>query len=107
MKEQKFAWGPVARGIYIGMLWFTVVIGWHFPNMLTYYIPLLVFLGLGLRPLLERTGLYDLYVHVIVKIDDKKWEKINEKKRIEIARKERDKKYKASRTRDPKLPENW
>lgn len=107
MREPKFEWGPVARGIYIGMLWFTVVIGWHFPNFLAYYIPLLIFLGLALRPLLEITGLYDVFVALSEKIDEGRWKKINEERRKEVERIERNRKYKSTRLKDPKLPKNW
>lgn len=75
MREPKFEWGPLPRGIYIGMLWFTLVIGLRFTNLLVYYIPLLVFLGIGLRPFLEVTGLYDFFSSMTEKIGEKKWEK--------------------------------
>ena len=107
MREPKFQWGPVARGIYIGMLWFTVVIGWHFPNFLAYYIPLLIFLGLALRPLLEMTGLYDLYVTLSERIDESRWKKITEQRREEVRRMEKNKKYKSMRVKHPNLPKDW
>ena len=103
----KFKWGPLAQGIYTAMLWLTVGLGWLYPNMLIYYIPLLIFLGLGLRPLIERTGLYEVFTFLLVKIENKKWDKITQQKRREVARSERDKKYRMRRTRDPKLPKNW
>ncbi len=107
MREPKFEWGPLPRGIYIGMLWFTIVIGWHFTNLLIYYIPLLIFLGIGLRPLLEITKLYDLFASLSEKIDEKRWKKVNEQRRSEVQRLERNKKYKNMRYKDPKLPKDW
>ena len=105
--QPKFLWGPLARAIYIGMLWFTIVIGWHFSNFLIYYIPLLIFLGIGLRPLVEHSGVYDFYEHYSEKIVEGKWGKIGKKKGIEIDRKVRDKKYRQNRVKDSRLPKNW
>lgn len=107
MRKPKFEWGPIPHGIYIGMLWFTIVIGWHFTNLLIYYVPLLVFLGIGLRPLLEVTELYDFFSAVTQEIDEKRWEKINTKRRREVQNAERIKKFKNMRYKDPKLPKDW
>lgn len=107
MREPKFEWGPLPRGIYIGMLWFTIVIGWHFTNLLIYYVPLLIFLGIGLRPFLEISGLYDFFCALSEKIEDKRWDKINAKRRKEVQSAERAKKYKNMRYKDPKLPKDW
>ena len=78
----KFQYGPVWRGAYIGMLWFTIVIGWHYPNLLAYYVPLLVFLGLGLRPVLEALGLQEFF-----KSGAKKH--VHEQRQFEIERRRR------------------
>jgi hypothetical protein len=107
MTEEKFEWGPLSRGIYTAMLWFTVLLGWVAADWLVYYVPLLIFLGLGLRPLLEITGLYVLFSGLLNKVDAARWTKITEKRRLQIERKTRDKKYKDRRTKDPRLPPNW
>ena len=107
MREPKFQWGPLPRGIYIGMLWLTILVGWHFSTLLIHYILFLIFLGVGLRPLLEITKLYDLFSFLSEKLDENKWRKINEQRRREVQRLERNKKYKSMRYKDPKLPKDW
>jgi hypothetical protein len=107
MPNDEFSWGPVARGIYIAMLWLTIVVGWHYPNMLIYYVPLLIFLGLGLKPLLVRTGFMGLFGNALNSIHDGHWERVTRQRRAEIARKERDKSYKYRRAKDPALPKDW
>lgn len=102
-----FEWGPLARGVYTAMLCLTFLVSWIFPEYLVRYILLLIFLGLLLRPLLERSGLYGLYLRIACKLSEKRWRKVNERRRLEVYLAERDKKYRARRTRDPKLPKNW
>lgn len=107
MREEGFSWGPLARGIYIGLLWLTLVVGWTDPNMLAYYVPLLVFLGLCLKPILVMTGLYSLISSSYDGLMEALWKKKTAQRRMEIDRKERDKKYRHSRIKDSKLPKNW
>ncbi len=107
MNQSKFEWGPLARGTYLAMICLMMLLGWVAPTWLIYYVPLLIFLGLGLRPLLEKTGLYDLFSRFLIKIEDARWRKPTEDRRREIERKLRDEKYKYRRRNDPKLPPNW
>ena len=102
-----FEWGPLARGVYTALLCSTILVSWIFPEYLVRYILMLIFLGVLLRPLLERSGLYDLYLRITYKLSEKRWRKVNERRRLEVYIAERDKKYRARRTRDPKLPKNW
>ncbi|WP_221450533.1 hypothetical protein [Pseudoteredinibacter isoporae] len=80
---------------------------WTNPKVLLSYLPLLMFLGLGLRPLLEATGLYHLFQAILLKRDDAAWEKINKTHRQKVNQKERSNSLKQRRVKDPRLPKNW
>lgn len=71
MNGVDFKYGPVSIGIYKAMLWLTILIAFVGFNYLIYYVPLLLFLGLGLRPLLLKTGLYSVYQNFLSKRDEK------------------------------------
>ena len=107
MSEPKFQWGTIPRSIYVGMLWFTIVVSWHYPEYLTYYVLLLFFLGLGLRPLLEVSRLYDIFSRLTASIDEKRWAKIKAQRAKEVRLAERNLKYRSTRRKDPRLPKNW
>ena len=107
MSEPKFQWGPVSRSIYVGMLWFTIVVSWHYSEYLTQYVLLLVFLGLGLRPLLEVTGLYAMFSKLTASIDEYRWAEIKALRTREVQLAARNMKYKSTRRKDPRLPKNW
>jgi hypothetical protein len=61
VSNSNFEYGPLASGIYIAMLWFTLIVAVIDPYLLKYYAPLLLFLGLGLKPFLIKTGLAAKY----------------------------------------------
>lgn len=107
MYDDQFRWGPLARGAYIAMLWLTILVGWHYSHLLGWYVALLIFLGLVLRPLLIATGLAQYLADVRESMLESHWEKRNERRRMEITRSERDKQYRYRRTKDPRLPRNW
>jgi hypothetical protein len=48
-------------GTYKAMLWLTILISLTSPFLLIFYVPLLLFLGLGLKPFLISTGLAEKY----------------------------------------------
>ena len=77
MRKSSFEYGPLALGIFQAMLWLVVLITFTVPTVLIYYIPLLLFLGLGLRPFLISTGLHQRFQHFSGKHD----ERINKKMR--------------------------
>ena len=107
MKEQEFEYGPIARGCYIALFPLSalvVTLAWEY---LLYYVILLLFLGFGLRILLECSGLCRAWSAVEGKIQAKWGAKHLKKRRMEIDRKERDKKYRHSHRKDPRLPKNW
>ena len=105
--QEPITWGTVTRGTYHAMLWFTLLIGRVYPYWLNHYIALLVFLGVALKPLLEKTGLHRLALWLIHSIDNKRRQKTVEQHKVMIKRQERDNRYKRRRVRDPKLPKHW
>lgn len=107
MSSKKFKYGPLAIGIYTALLTLLVVVMVGFPNLFIYYILLLLFLGIGLRPLIVKTGLYAFYQTLITTLVEKLSKKYLQKRRKEIDRKRRDQKYRNKRNKDPQLPKNW
>ena len=107
MPGHKFEYGPLPRGIYIALIWLLVLTAFVLPEWLHWHILLVLFLGLGLRPLLEKTGLYDLYSHVTALIAERWDRKFVETRRQEIERKRRRKMYRRFGNDDPRLPKNW
>ncbi len=61
MNNSSFEYGPLAVGCYIAMLWLTLIVAVINPYLLIYYVPLLLFLGLGLKPFLIKSGLAAKY----------------------------------------------
>lgn len=107
MAEPQFTWGPLARGLYTGMLWMTIIVAWHFDHYLYHYFALLIFLGLGLRPLLEKTGLYERFAAFMANREERKWRKTKREAVKKVEREKQAQKYKHRRTKDPRLPKNW
>ncbi|MDX1735489.1 MAG: hypothetical protein R3228_14035 [Halioglobus sp.] len=107
MRTGNFSWGPLARGLYTALLWCTIIIGWHYPGLLVYYVALMIFLGLGLRPLLEFTGLDAYLSRHLDRFEERRWKSVTRRKRLEVALGERDKSYRHTHRRDPRLPKNW
>ena len=101
MKTPKFTWGPLARGLFTALLSLTAFVQWVYPEKQAYYLFFLAFLALGLRPLLEITGLYDLCVHLQEKISARKWDRITEQRRREIEQRERLERARYRRARTP------
>ncbi len=99
--------GLNSTGLFIALLWLTVLVGVLFPAMLIVYIPFVVFLSIGLRPLVQTTGFTSLYETMVVTLVEKHDRKYLKKRRSEIDRKLRDKKYHGVRRKNPRLPKNW
>lgn len=106
-REPQFEYGPLARGSYHAMLALVLVIPVYFPAYALYYIGFVAFLGLGLRPLLERTGLYRLMSSLLVKVSSRHYRNFDARRQREIDQKMRDAKYRGGHKRNPKLPKNW
>ena len=56
-RDEYFEWGPLAKGAYMMLLWVTILVALLFREHLYWYVPMLIFLGVGLKTLLVRTGL--------------------------------------------------
>ena len=98
---------PVATGAYIALIVALVPVALAFPQWALHYILFLLFLGLGLRMVLERTGLYRLWISLETWLANRWNRKFLARRNAETDRKLRDEKYRKSRVRDPRLPKNW
>lgn len=107
MIEPGFSWGPMARGVYTALLWMTAFVAFLDSSFLYYYIPFLAFLGLGLRPLLEQTGVSDILNARSNVRHEKRWQNLREKRVFEVRRTQHAERHKRRRTRDSNLPKNW
>ncbi len=107
MREKSFEYGPLARGFYIALLWFIPLLVWHYPQWLWHYVALLIFLGFCLRPLLEWSGLALWVGDRLAALDTRLHRRRETRRRLLIERRERDKKYRHSHRKDPRLPPNW
>jgi len=109
VKEHQFEYGVVLRSLYNASIGLTVFVLLLFPSYAGYYILTLLVLGFGLRPLLEKTGLYHYFSHGAQRLDLHLHRKQLDQHRANIDRKVRDDKYRKSRSRDkdPRLPKNW
>ena len=107
MVGNKFEFGPVSRGTYLALWSVAVVVALYFPKLFFYYIFVLVLVGIGLRPAIEKTGLFEWYQTVAIMLEEKWNKKFVENRRTELDRKARDEKYRNSRVKDSRLPRNW
>ncbi len=78
------------------LLW---LVPYLWPGKHWYYLGVLVFLALGLRPLLERSGLYRCWLLLRQTLAEAWPRKSEAGWQQEIARREREQKYRFSRTR--------
>lgn len=107
MKKPDFEWGPLARGVYAAMLWLTILLGLFTPTLLLYYVPLLLFAGFLLRPLLRESGIHGVVASLLEHREERRWRKVTEQRRRDVDRKQRDARYRGRRYPDPRLPKNW
>ncbi len=78
LRESNFEFGILARSIYIVMLWAVWIFVFIAPEYLIYYALLLLFLGLGLKPFLMKTGLVSVFQSIEakrIKVHDEKLKK--------------------------------
>jgi len=76
LARQHFEYGPLAQGTFKALIWLVVLITFTVPWLLIIYVPFLIFLGLGLRPFLISTGLYQYFQVFLIKNDDLKNERL-------------------------------
>ena len=93
MKSNKFEYSALSIGLYKALLWLTIPIA--FTPLLLFYVPFLIFLGIGLRPFLEKTGLYLYLPSLKDAMEEKRYRKLTEQKTEEI-----DEKYRKLRERN-------
>jgi hypothetical protein len=102
-----FEYGPAARGIFVALLWFTLLLAWVAPNLLPWHVGLLLFLGLGLKPLLRHTGAHRGWHHLLVRLEELRYAKSDADNIRRIERKRRDDKLRAARKLPSELPPRW
>ena len=72
MSQSSFEYGVIARGIFTAMIWLVVLITFTSPVLLIIYLPFLLFVGLGLKPLLIKTGLASQYQAFVARHAERK-----------------------------------
>jgi len=107
MAAPKVTYGPLARGVFYALVSLTIVVNIVFPQWTLYYLGFLIFLAVGLRPFLERSGLYSWYQHFSSAAGEKRWQLHTMEKREEVDRKVRHDKLRRARRKDKRLPKNW
>jgi hypothetical protein len=106
-RERKFSYGPLFTGVFLALVSVIPVVMLAFPEYIFHYLSLLLLLAIGLRAVIERTGLYEVYQHVRSAIAERLDRKFVARRRAEIEREIQAEKRKKSRYQDPKLPKNW
>ncbi len=107
MSGKKFEYGLFSTGIFTALLWLTPLVGFLIPGFLIHYVFMILFLGFGLRPLIEKTGIYEIYQKITYSINEKMNRKRNQQLQTKLSRKMRDDKLRHSRKKDPRLPPRW
>jgi len=107
MREKQFEYGPIATGIFRATIPLSLVMLILDFQIFLYWIAMIFFMAFLLRPLLELTGLYRLFSHLLVEVDDKTHARFEEEQREKIDRELRDKKYRGGHRKHPDLPKNW
>lgn len=107
LMRNTFKYGPLAIAIYQALLWLTILVGLFATDYIVHYVGFLLFLGLGLKPLLVHTGLYRLVEGFLGERQAAEDERLYKQRSFEIDRKERSKRLKMRREKDKSLPKHW
>lgn len=107
VRHKQFEYSPLVQGVYRGLACAAVPLPLLGIEVFLAYMAVLLFLGLGLRPLLERTGLYRALGHFLVVFEGKTSKRFLEKRAAEIDRKARDDRHRRRRLKHPDLPKHW
>lgn len=107
VRHRQFEYSPLARGSFQAFICVAPVIYLLGPEIFVAYILVMLFLAIGLRPLLERTGLYRTFNHYLVVFEEKHSKRFMEKRAAEIDRKIRDDKYRNRHRKHKDLPKHW
>ncbi len=103
----KYKYGPISQGIYLALVYMIPVVALVFTDYLFAYIGLLIFLGIGLRLILERLGIYESYTSLWARLSERVNRGRNQKAAKQVDRQNRDAQYKVRRYKDPNRPKNW
>ena len=95
--DEDIQYGPLARGIYIGLLWLTVLLAFTAPFLVPLHVGLLLFLGLGLEPFLKRTGLLRVWRSLMADLQKKRHADHHAEAARHVERKRRDEKHRKTR----------
>ena len=93
MHNNKCEYGPISRAIYMALLCLTLVVSLAGAVYLMYFVGFLLFLSFGLRPLLEKSGVVDLFMHATVTTEQAIHRKSKTLLRQKIDRQVRDEKF--------------
>ncbi len=97
----------MSHGVFIALVCLTAPVFIMFYEWIGYYLLLLLFLGVGLKPLLLVTGLHALWQRLELALL-LRWNRgYVEKRRAELERIKRSDKLRRSRVPDERLPPNW
>jgi len=103
----RFEYGPLPRGTFIALICLLPVSMVLSPYWLAWHLLLVLFLGIGLRPLLEWSGLYTVYASVSAAWQERWGRGFTARRRREVERKQRRLRYKRFGPEDPRLPRKW
>ncbi len=104
---QRFEYSFWAKASFTGLFFASPAVFFVLPEYALYYLGLLIFLGLGLRPILVRLGIDVFFSNLQGRIEEKNWQPITEQRRREVEAAAEVKRIKSSHVRDPRLPPNW
>lgn len=99
-RDNSFEYGPLSRGTLYALFALGPVVAVYFPGYLDRYVILLLFLALGLRPLLEFTGLWRLWERFEARLPGRWSEKALARHRAKIDARERQKRARYSQAGD-------
>ena len=103
----EFEYGPAAKGAFIALICIAPLVSSIIPDALPHYLLFLLFLGLGLRPLLVSTGLHRFWRPDRADIEGSQARNFVERRRASIDMQARMRRLRYSSYRQPRLPKNW
>ena len=111
--DDEITFGPLARGVYIALVWLTALLcavaadaAWA-RAWLPWHILLIVFLGLGFKPFLRRTGLHRRWQWLMAEAQKRRHADHHAEAARQVERKRRDEKHRKTRVRHSDLPPRW
>ncbi len=105
--EEDFTFGPVVQGVYRAMLSTAAIVPFISPALALWWIGLLLFLGVGLKPFLKRTGLRRIWLSVMADVQRKRNAPHHAEASRRVDRRRRDERLRKTRLPNPELPKRW